>query len=174
MINKFFILCFVMISLIIAEDVKLVNFTLKDLDKKKYNTEDLYKEGPILMNFWNLACEPCKKEMKFLNEFEQKYEEYGFNVISVNMDTPRSLSKVKSYIKSKKYSFTVLSDPRSQLFRKTGGSIMPYSLIVDTAGFIKNKYTGYNLGDEIKLEKAILKILDIDLLNTDSLNIIKE
>ena len=164
MMNKFLILCISISSLIIAEDLKLVNFSLKDLDKKKYNTMDLYKDGPILMNFWNLACEPCKKEMKFLNEFDQKYEEYGFNVVSVNMDTPRSLSKVKSYIKSKKYSFQVLSDPRSQLFRKTGGSIMPYTLMVDTTGIIQNKHTGYNLGDEIKIEQEILKILNLDSL----------
>tara|TARA_Y100001968_G_C18784798_1_gene448396 strand:- start:18 stop:536 length:519 start_codon:yes stop_codon:yes gene_type:complete len=161
---KNLVLLSITISCLIADDVKLVNFSLKDLDKKKYNTQDLYKEGPILMNFWNLACEPCKKEMKFLNEFEQKYEEYGFNVISVNMDTPRSLSKVKSYIKSKKYSFTVLSDPRSQLFRKTGGSIMPYTLMVDTSGIIQNKHTGYNLGDEIKIEQEILTILGLDSL----------
>ena len=151
-------------SLLFANDLKLVNFGLKGLDKKKYNTQELYKDGPILMNFWNLACEPCKKEMKFLNEYDQKYSEYGFNVVSVNMDTPRSLSKVKSYIKSKKYSFQVLSDPRSQLFRKTGGTIMPYTLMVDTSGFIKNKHTGYNLGDEIKIEEEIRKILDLDPL----------
>ena len=153
-----------MVCLCMAEDLKLINFSLKDLDKKKYNTQDLYKEGPILMSFWNLACEPCKKEMKFLNEFDQKYEEYGFNVISVNMDTPRSLSKVKSYIKSKKYLFTVLSDPRGQLFRKSGGSIMPYTIMVDSSGVIVNKYTGYNLGDEIKLEKEIVHMLELDSL----------
>jgi len=80
------------------------------------------------------------------------------------MDTPRSLSKVKSYIKSKKYSFQVLSDPRSQLFRKTGGTIMPYTLMVDTSGLILNKHTGYNLGDEIKIEEEIRKILGLDPL----------
>ena len=49
-----------------------------------------------------MACEPCKKEMKFLNEFHQKYNDYGFKVISINMDTPRSMSKVKKYVKSSK------------------------------------------------------------------------
>ena len=129
------------------------------------NIQDFYKNGPILVNFWNLACEPCKKEMKFLNPFDQKFEEHGFNVISVNMDTPRSLSKVKSFIKSKKYTFTVLSDPRAQLFRKSGGSIMPYTLLVDKEGTIINKHTGYNLGDEINLEKEIKHILGIDSLD---------
>ena len=162
--NKFLAILIFTSSLLLAQNIKLADFILDGLDKKKYNSNDLYKTGPILINFWNLACEPCKKEMKFLNDFEHKYEEYGFNVISVNMDTPRSISKVNSYIESKKYSFKVLSDPRSRLFRKTGGTIMPYSLLVDTSGIIRNKYTGYNLGDEIKLEKGILEILGLDSL----------
>ena len=161
---NYILLFFLMIFFIKADDLKLANFVLKGFDNKKYNTQELYKDGPILMNFWNLACEPCKKEMKFLNDYDQKYSEYGFNVVSVNMDTPRSLSKVKSYIKSKKYSFQVLSDPRSQLFRKTGGTIMPYTLMVDTSGLILNKHTGYNLGDEIKIEEEIRKILGLDPL----------
>ena len=141
---------------------KVVDFDLKDLNKKKYNTKDLYKDGPILMYFWNLACEPCKKEMIFLNEFEQKYKKYKFNIITVNMDTPRSLSKVKSYIKSKQFSFKVLNDSRSQFFRQIGGTIMPYTIMVDTLGIIKNRYSGYNFGDEIEREKEIVHILDLE------------
>ena len=60
-----------------ADEMKLANFSLKDLNKKKVNIQDYYKNGPILVNFWNLACEPCKKEMKFLNRFDEKFEEYG-------------------------------------------------------------------------------------------------
>ena len=163
-----------MVFLLSAEDLKLVNFNLKDLDKKKVKIQDFYKDGPILINFWNLACEPCKKEMKFLNEYDEKYKQYGFNVISVNMDTPRSLSKVKSYIKSKNFSFTVLSDPRSQLFRKSGGTIMPYVLLVDETGTITNKHTGYNLGDEINLEYEIVDLIGVDSLKVNLPKINKE
>ena len=105
--------------------------------------------------------------MKFLNEFDQKYGKYGFNVISVNMDSPRSLSKVKSYIKSKNFTFTVLSDPNSGLFRKSLGSIMPYVLLVNQDGVIKHKHTGYNLGDEVNLEYEIVELLAIDSLKID-------
>ena len=40
---------------------------LKDLNNKKQELSNYYNDGPILLNFWNLACEPCKKEMKELN-----------------------------------------------------------------------------------------------------------
>ena len=118
---------------------RIPNITLKDINKKKVQILDISKDYYVLFNFWNMACEPCKKEMKFLNEFHQKYNEHGFKVISVNMDTPRSMSKVKKYVKSSKYAFEVLQDPRMSLFKKMGGAIMPFVVLVNNEGFVVNK-----------------------------------
>ena len=43
------------------------NLKFKDFDNKKVMLEDFYSKGPILINFWTLSCEPCKKEMKHLS-----------------------------------------------------------------------------------------------------------
>ena len=60
--------------------------------------EDFYSKGPILMNFWTLSCEPCKKEMKHLSKINEKYSETGFQVLSINMDSPSWVSKLKIFI----------------------------------------------------------------------------
>ena len=104
----------------------LPDIVLKDLSKNKINTSDLYKDGPVLINFWYLACAPCIKEMKFLDEFNKKYTDMGFSVYSVNTDTPRSIARVKSFIKSKKYSMDILSDPSSKLL-KISLNVLPLS-----------------------------------------------
>ena len=147
---------------------KIPNITLKDINKKKVQILDISKDYYVLFNFWNMACEPCKKEMKFLNEFHQKYNEYGFKVISVNMDTPRSMSKVKKYVKSSKYAFEVLQDPRMSLFKKMGGAIMPFVVLANSEGFIINKHVGYNLGDEKALEEEIQTLISF---KRDTVNI---
>ena len=72
------------------------------------------------------------------------------------MDTPRSMSKVKKYVKSSKYEFDVLTDPRQDLFKKMGGAIMPFVVVADNEGNIINKHIGYNLGDEKSLEEEAL------------------
>ena len=77
------------------------------------------------------------------------------------MDTPRSLSKVKSFVKSQKFSFEVLSDPKSAVFRKLGGKVMPLVMIADTNGNIINRHIGYNPGDEKQLEQEIIEILGL-------------
>ncbi len=154
-------------SLIFSEDsLKSLEYipdvTLKDINKKKVKLLDLSKDKFVVFNFWNMACEPCKKEMKFLNKFHKKYSDYNFKVISVNMDSPRSMSKVKKYVKSSKYEFDVLVDPRMSLFKKMGGSIMPFVVVVDDKGVISNKHIGYNLGDEVALEEEIKVLISFN------------
>ena len=156
--NKYLIIIFFFTVNLFAEG-KLPDTFLKDLNGKKVSVHDYLDGGPLLISFWFLACEPCKKEMKFLNEFHQKYNEHGFKVISINMDTPRSMSKVKKYVKSSKYAFEVLQDPRMSLFKKMGGAIMPFVVLVNNEGFIVNKHVGYNLGDEKALEEEIQALI---------------
>ena len=147
----------------------LPNMKFKDLKNKKQNLSQYYSDGPILLNFWNLACEPCKKEMKELDKIDIRYRDQGFDFVSINIDSPRSMSKVKSYIKSQKFSFTVLSDPKAELFRKMGGKVMPFVIIADSTGEIISRHVGYNPGDEKKLEEEILHLLYPSEIKTDTL-----
>ena len=158
-------------SLLSADDFSknkemIPNVNLKDINKKKVNLVEASKDYYVLINFWNMACEPCKKEMKFLNQFHEKYNEHGFKVISINMDTPRSMSKVKKYVKSSKYSFEVFQDPRMNVFKKMGGSIMPFVVIADNKGNVVNKHIGFNLGDEKSLELEIRELISFKVDTT--------
>ncbi len=168
--RKFFIInLLICISVVWTGSNHLPNIKLKDLKNKRQELSQYYSDGPILINIWNLACEPCKKEMKELDKLNKKYGAQGFEVVSINIDNTRSMSKVKSYVNSQKYSFTVLSDPKAEFFRKMGGKVMPFVIIADTTGKIINRHVGYNPGDEIRLEKEILHILQPLAENPDSL-----
>ena len=149
----------IILSAVWAGSNHLPKIKLKDLQNKKQELSQYYSDGPILLNFWNLACEPCKKEMKELDKLNIKYRDQGFDYVSINIDSPRSMSKVKSYIKSQKFSFTVLSDPKAELFRKMGGKVMPFVIIADSTGEIISRHVGYNPGDEKKLEEEIVHLL---------------
>ena len=168
--RKFFIInLLICISVGWTGTSHLPNIKLKDLKNKRQELSQYYSDGPILINIWNLACEPCKKEMKELDKLNKKYGAQGFEVVSINIDNTRSMSKVKSYVNSQKYSFTVLSDPKAEFFRKMGGKVMPFVIIADSTGEIINRHVGYNPGDEIRLEKEILHILQPLAENPDSL-----
>ena len=167
--NIFFINFAIYISIAWSTATYLPNVKFKDLKNKKQELSSFYKDGPILINIWNLACEPCKKEMKELDKLNIKYADKGFEVVSINIDNTRSMSKVKSFVNSQKYSFTVLSDPRAAFFRKMGGKVMPFVIISDSTGKVINQHVGYNPGDEKELEKEILEILNHQNNNLDTL-----
>ena len=169
--RKIIILCIITIFSILCAGSKkhLPKIKLKDLQNKRQELSQYYSDGPILLNFWNLACEPCKREMKELDKIHVKYADKGFEVVSINIDNTRSMSKVKSYVNSQKYSFTVLSDPKAELFRKMGAKVMPFVIIADSTGEIINRHVGYNPGDEKELEKEILHLLAVPEIKADTL-----
>jgi len=182
---KILFITIAMISSSIAEDLtnlnqniiddieieKLPDAILKDLDNKKVSISDIIESGPTLISFWFLACEPCKKEMKYLDQFNKKYAESGFKVISINTDGSRTLSSVEPFVDSKKYSFKVLSDPRSRYQRKLKGTSCPFTVMVDHKGNIISRHIGFNLGDEKKLEEEIIQLINKAESDTLYLNI---
>ena len=161
-------LLFILLSFNLFADL-LPNGQLKDLDKKKVDLIDVVGGEAAVINFWFLACEPCKKEMKYLSQFNSKYSKYGFKVISINTDNARTLNKVKPFVKSQDYSFPVLLDPKSLYFRKIGAKLCPYLLVVNNKGEIVNRHSGYNPGDEIKLEHEIVSLIYSEISSDTSL-----
>ena len=131
------------------------NLKLKMLDGSKTTIHELVKDGPIMIDFWATWCVPCKKVMKFLDEYHQEYSDEGFKVLMINQDTPRSLGKVKSYIRSQNHQFLVSLDPNKALAKKLNGLVMPTLILVDKGGAIKWRHQGYVPGEEVEIQKQI-------------------
>ena len=135
------------------------NFTITTLKNKKVELEKLYSKGPVLISFWALWCEPCKEEMRHLNQIYKKYKDNGFTILGINQDSPKSVSKVRAYVASHKIDFPIALDPDFQYLQKMNGQSIPYLLLFDTNGKIVYKNVGYLPGDETKLENEIRKLL---------------
>ncbi len=141
---------------------RVPNIKLKKLNGKSVMLYNYLKEGPVLINFWATWCSPCKKEMVYLDQFQKEYKDKGFSILAVSTDSQKSLSQVRSYIRSKKYTFPVFQDPNSQTFKKLNGNIMPTNILINKDGKILWRHYGYLPGDEIGMEKEIRSALKID------------
>lgn len=138
--------------------------TIPDLKVRLLNgssttLHQLFQDGPLLIDFWATWCVPCKKVMKYLNQYHEEYAEDNFKVLMINTDTPRSLGKVRGFIKSQDYSFNVGMDPNKVLSKKLNGMIMPTLILVDKGGIIKWRHQGYVAGEELEIEKQIKQVL---------------
>ena len=137
------------------------NIILNPLMGKKIKLGNYLSNGPVLINFWATWCAPCIKEMPYLDQFEKKYKDKGFSVLAVSVDNQKSLSQVRSFIKTKKFSFEIFLDPNMQIFKKLNGNLMPTNVLVDKSGKVVWRHYGYLPGDEKKMEEQILNVLNI-------------
>ena len=69
-----------------------LNFVLKDSAGRDFNLAS-QKGKVILLDFWATWCPPCKVEIPWFVEFQEKYGRNGFIVVGVSVDDPASALK---------------------------------------------------------------------------------
>jgi len=141
-----------------AKSVAAVDFTARDLDGKKVQLKTFLASGPVLLDFWALWCVPCLKEMPQLQKLAEQYRKPGLTVIAVNQDSPSDQSKIKPFIKQKRYDFVVVLDEDKDLAKQFNVNILPTTLLLDQSGKVVYSHTGYKPGDEAKLAEQISKL----------------
>jgi len=61
------------------------DFALKDINGKTVRLSD-FKGKVIVLNFWATWCPPCKTEMPWLVDLENKYRAQGIEIVGVALD----------------------------------------------------------------------------------------
>ena len=62
-----------------------LNFTLKDMNNRDVRLSD-FKGKVILLDFWATWCGPCKVEIPWFAELQEKYGPAGLQVVGVSVD----------------------------------------------------------------------------------------
>lgn len=98
----------------------------------------------VLLNFWATWCGPCVMEMP---AFQRIYEEYPdqVSILAVNlMEDPQS---VDSFIQHEGYTFPVAYDYYGDISMTYPSDYIPYTMVIDQSGIIRNIYVGADGAD---------------------------
>jgi cytochrome c biogenesis protein CcmG/thiol:disulfide interchange protein DsbE len=141
------------------------DFTLKDLNGNDVSLAQ-YRGKVVLINFWATWCDPCRVEIPWLIEMQDKYSSRGFAVLGIAMDE-EGRKAVEPYVQKER--FTVNGDSgramnypillgNDAVADKFGGLIgYPTSVLISKDGRQVKRITGLISYDEIA--KAIEALL---------------
>jgi thiol-disulfide isomerase/thioredoxin len=141
------------------------DFTVKDLEDHDVSLSQ-FKGKVVLVNFWATWCGPCKIEIPWLVELQDKYAARGFTVLGVAMDEEgksavapfvrKERFKVDGTAQSMNYPIVLGNDATADKF---GGLIgFPTSVLISQDGRVVKRVDGLVSYDEI--DKAIQSQLD--------------
>jgi len=133
-----------------------MNFTFKDLNNKDVKLSS-FKGKVVLLDFWATWCGPCKIEIPWFIEFQEKYGKSGLDVIGVL--TEDTIAKAKPFAAEWKMSYTLLSgidrDDVDDAYGPMFG--LPVSILISRDGKICSKHVGLSSKDTFEKEiKALL------------------
>jgi cytochrome c biogenesis protein CcmG/thiol:disulfide interchange protein DsbE len=134
------------------------DFTLKDISGRSISLSD-YKGKVVLLEFWATWCPPCKASIPGLIELQKKYEQKGFSVVGLSIDTDTDASeKVRQFSVSNSINYPVLLS--NETTPKTYNVIsIPTSFLIGKDGIIMDIYRGYSEELDSKVSAQIEKLL---------------
>jgi cytochrome c biogenesis protein CcmG/thiol:disulfide interchange protein DsbE len=141
-------------------DLPVPELTLKDLDGNNVSLSE-YKGKVILVNFWATWCDPCRVEIPWLIEMQQKYGPNGFVILGIALDE-EGKSVVAPFVAKERFDVNGTKEPMSykiligndEAADKFGGLFgYPTSVLISRDGKQIKRVTGIISEDE--MNKAI-------------------
>jgi thiol-disulfide isomerase/thioredoxin len=117
-------------------------FSLKDLDDSEVRLS-AFKGKVILLNFWATWCGPCKVEIPWFIDFQERYGGDGLQVLGISIDDPLAL--LKPYAASYKINYPVLQGlGHREVLAASFGRLtgVPTSFLISRDGNLCAKHIG--------------------------------
>jgi thiol-disulfide isomerase/thioredoxin len=131
-------------------------FSLVDLDGKKVSLAQ-FKGHPVVVNFWATWCGPCKLEMPWFEQMNQKYKGQGLVVLGLSQDTGTDVADITKAAKKIGVSYPILQPDETVAKLYGGVDYLPETFYVDAKGVIVEETAGAPTRDQI--EADVKKIL---------------
>lgn len=123
-----------------APDANL-DFTMKDMNGVEVRLADL-KGKVVLLNFWATWCGPCRLEIPWFVEFQEKYGDRGFRIVGISVDDPPEA--LPPFARRFKVNYPLVVGADREDVQKAYGPIfgVPITFLIGRNGRICMKHVG--------------------------------
>ncbi len=144
------------------------DFTLKDLDGRDESLGQ-FRGKVVLVNFWATWCGPCRIEIPWLMDFQEKYGSKGFTILGVAMDE-EGKSAVVPFVQKERFKLGTTSQPMNypiligndDAAEKFGGLVgLPTTILISRDGRQVKRVDG--LLSYREMDKAIRSLLEANV-----------
>ena len=130
------------------------DFTLPQLSGAPLQLSD-YRGKVVLLDFWATWCEPCRQEIPYFVDLQNKYGTQGFQIIGVSMDD--GAEPVWEFYRQFKMNYPVVmgNAKTGELYGGVFG--LPIAFLLDRDGRVRVRHIGAT--DVPVIEKEIVEVL---------------
>jgi thiol-disulfide isomerase/thioredoxin len=140
-------------------DVADLGFILKDMNGADVKLSD-YRGRPLIVNFWFVDCQPCRKEVPAFVDLVKKYGDKGFTILGLDVeDDPEA---IQAFAKEFKVNYPLfVAKGRNDILEAYRATFAyPVSWFVRADGTVYLKHLG--TGTPEWFETQVLAILNED------------
>ena len=117
--------------------------TLEYLDGKPILKSDKRSNGKVefkvlFLDFWATFSAPCRKEVKYLQQFHEKYSEQGLVIIGIALD--ENEADVRKFVEERQLTYNIAINSGTAKTYKV--EEIPRNYIIDSNGLIHHSHIG--------------------------------
>lgn len=134
------------------------DFTLKDINGRTVRLSD-YRGKAVVVNFWATWCPPCKTEMPWLVELENKYRAQGLEIIGVALDEA-SKDEIAKFARDMRLNYSVVIGDDNTADAYGNVQMLPTTFYINRDGKIVSRVIG--IIGEREIEDNMIEALKVD------------
>jgi peroxiredoxin len=113
-------------------------------------------DRPILLNFWNTGCKPCRSEMPYLQEIYETHGDTELFLLTINIG--QDPDSVKAFMGENNLRLPVAFDTSAKIAQAYQIQYIPTTFFIDRDGIIQDKHIGA-FRDAAAIEKKLETIM---------------
>jgi peroxiredoxin len=128
------------------------DFALKGVDGHNYRLSE-YRGRVVLVSFWASWCGDCRAQLERISALYERYAGSGLEMLAVGLDP--GFDQLSDAARALDVAFPALHDAGGEVGRQYDVRRMPYLVLIDQAGVVRQEFAGFNRGEEsVYLDEA--------------------